>query len=255
MNSFLQFLSLMGYSSLYFVFFCKITMLIIDTPFAEAQFIMDKDAQLLETLRPDAEPILHFYQWKNPSITYGYFLKPENFFYLEKLIQLKIDLARRPTGGGFVFHLWDFAFSVLIPANSHVFSPKTFENYHFINSCVLSAIREISPDIFSLFGFFEENDFAKDFCMVHPTKYDVVIANKKVAGAAQRKKKNGYLHQGSICVEKSDISLLKKILISQEIIEKIKSCSFFLTEDKNKAKKIKKELRQLLIKYLQKSLS
>ena len=34
--------------------------------------------------------------------------------------------------------------------------------------------------------------------MAKPTKYDVLWEGKKVAGAAQRKTKAGFLHQGSI---------------------------------------------------------
>ena len=230
-------------------------MKIIETEKDDAQSIMEKDACLLESLDPNGDVILHFYKWKNPSITYGYFLKPENFFFLERLKDNNIDLARRPTGGGIVFHVWDFAFSVLVPANSKAFFSTSLENYQFINLCVQEAIEEILHEKFALFDFFEEKNFAKDFCMANPTKYDVVVNKRKIAGAAQRKKKNGFLHQGTIAVEPPDIVLLKKILIDKKVIEKMKEYSFYLSKDKNITEDIKKQLQCLLIKHLQKRLS
>ena len=228
---------------------------IIETTNLDAQSIMDKDAYLLETLDPKGEIIVHFYEWKNPSITYGYFLKPEDFFRLEKLKDNSIDIARRPTGGGIVFHVWDLAFSVLVPAQSKAFFPTSLENYQFINLCVQKAIEEILPDTFSLFENLTHKNIAKDFCMAHPTKYDVVVGGKKIAGAAQRKKKHGYLHQGTIAIEPADISLLKTILLDNEVIEKMINCSFCLTQDRAQIQKLKNKLRSLLIKHLQKRLS
>ena len=56
-----------------------------------------------------------------------------------------LHLARRPTGGGIIFHLTDFAFSVLIPANHPSFSQNTLENYALVNRPVAFAISEIAP--------------------------------------------------------------------------------------------------------------
>jgi len=228
---------------------------IIETEPLDAQSIMDKDAYLLETLDPKGEILVHFYQWKNPSITYGYFLKPENFFHVKRLKENSIDIARRPTGGGIVFHIWDFAFSVIVPAHSKMFFSTSLENYRCINLCVQKAIEEMLPDALSLFDYLGDKNFAKDFCMAHPTKYDVVIKGKKIAGAAQRKKKNGFLHQGTIAIEPVDVSLLEEILLDEEIIKKMKMHSFCLTKEKTKVKKLKNKLRCLLIKHLQKRLA
>ena len=59
-------------------------------------------------------PLLHLYQWDGPSATYGYFIDPSKYLDLNKLRQHHVALARRPTGGGIVFHIWDLAFSFLI---------------------------------------------------------------------------------------------------------------------------------------------
>src|SRR5262245_13891861 len=95
---------------------------IIETSLAPASEIMDKDARLLEDLSAHRRPILHFYQWERDSATYGYFTNPGNYLNLSRAEKRGLALAKRPTGGGIVFHVWDLAFSVLVPANCTFFS-------------------------------------------------------------------------------------------------------------------------------------
>jgi len=49
--------------------------------------------------------------------------------------------------------------------------------------------------------------------MAKPTKYDVLLQGKKVAGAAQRKTKKGFLHQGSISLQLPAQEYLDAVLI------------------------------------------
>ena len=38
---------------------------------------MSLDHERLLSLSSSSEPLLHFYNWKKPSLTYGYFIAPE----------------------------------------------------------------------------------------------------------------------------------------------------------------------------------
>ncbi len=174
---------------------------------------MEKDTALLKELGDD--PILHLYDWKGPSGTYGYFINPE-----KHLKNSSISFARRPTGGGIVFHIWDYAFSFLMPVSHPLFSEKPLDNYQFVNGVVL----EVMEDIFDLKNATEliPSSFpipgtdCQNFCMARPTQYDVVYKGEKIAGAAQRKTKKGYLHQGTVSLAYPDESLLRDVLINQE---------------------------------------
>lgn len=190
---------------------------IIDTKVASAKQNMEYDEGYLENLKEDSDPILHFYDWASPSITYGYFIKPSEFIDLDKAKEHGIELARRPTGGGIVFHLWDLAFSFLMPSSHSSFSLNTLENYRFVNDVVLRAVKDflqlkepmdlIKTDMICL------DQASTKFCMARPTKYDVMFQGKKVAGAAQRKRKNGYLHQGTISLSMPDSKILSDLLL------------------------------------------
>lgn len=186
---------------------------IIDTGIGSAADNMSSDAHLLETLQE--RPILHFYEWEGESATYGYFLKPQDFLDLKRVEKRGLSLTRRPTGGGVVFHIWDFAFSVLIPSTYPHFSMSTLENYAFINNAVLEVVKNffslncqlIQADAPSL------DPSCERFCMARPTQYDVIYQGKKVAGAAQRRRKQGYLHQGTIALMLPEEDYLTDILL------------------------------------------
>jgi lipoate-protein ligase A len=176
---------------------------------------MEKDAQLLAELDPTGLPILHFYEWASPSATFGHFIHPEEHLRVELN---ELDLARRPTGGGIVFHLWDLAFSVLIPSAHPACSNNTLENYQFINSFVLDAVLALFPVQASLIpeSATAQGPNCSHFCMARPTVYDAVANGCKIAGAAQRRTKRGYLHQGTVSLAFPDLGLLSRVLIASE---------------------------------------
>jgi lipoate-protein ligase A len=199
---------------------------ILDTGIHCADFNMRFDEKLLDQLK---KPTLHLYSWAKPSATYGYFIRPEKHLDLQKATQRHLDLARRPTGGGIVFHIWDLAFSFLLPSTHPSFSLSTLENYRFVNNIVLDVIRQF----FSLDGpsliaqDVPSNPDCKNFCMAKPTQYDVVYKGLKIAGAAQRKRKQGYLHQGTISLAYPHVDLLSNLLLNKKaILEAMKSYTF-----------------------------
>ncbi|HSX13081.1 MAG TPA: lipoate--protein ligase family protein [Chlamydiales bacterium] len=213
---------------------------------------MALDASLLQDLGDD--PILHLYDWKNPSLTYGHFIRPENHIHLETAKTLGISLAKRPTGGGIVFHIWDYAFSFLLPSSHKHFSDNTLENYRFVNEIVLEVIQElfslsaqIIPDSFVSIG-----EDCQHFCMARPTQYDVVYNGMKIAGAAQRKTKKGYLHQGTISLATPDDSLLQQLL-KRDVVNAM-SVFTFAPIDQKALPKTRNEIGRRLEKAFQKKL-
>lgn len=204
---------------------------VIDTGAAGAEANMRCDEKLLEGLDPSGDPILHLYGWSGPSATFGHFIAPEKHLDLEKAKRHRLDLARRPTGGGIVFHIWDLAFSFLMPSGHPAFSLNTLENYKFVNGAVLEVMRsffalkgpvDLIPQDGAVLGAECQN-----FCMAKPTKYDVVFKGMKIAGAAQRKRKQGYLHQGTISLAYPHVDLLKEVLLSkEEVVEAMRAYTF-----------------------------
>jgi lipoate-protein ligase A len=215
---------------------------IIETLPGEAEENMAWDSRYLASL---SHPCLHIYHWKNKAATYGYFLSPHDFF----REGAAIDLARRPTGGGVVIHIWDLAFSFFLPVSHPFFYESSLDNYRFVNEIVWKAVKHFLPKI----GSFLEEDkkvVEKHFCMAHPTKYDVVIQEKKIIGAAQRRTSLGYMHQGTISLFAPDRSYLESVLVRKEIVDEIFRYTYVLFPEGNKT-----ELTKVVSEALQKEFS
>lgn len=194
---------------------------VLDSGIQKAAENMARDSSLLKELGKD--PILHLYDWEGFAATYGYFVRPEEHLDCAAVEALNLSLARRPTGGGIVFHIWDYAFSFLMPSSHAQFSENPLENYRFVNEIVLEVMQDflslgsvdLIPQSFPVLG-----EGCQNFCMARPTQYDVVYKGLKIAGAAQRKTKRGYLHQGTISLALPDEKFLKEVLLAKEDVAK-----------------------------------
>lgn len=198
---------------------------LIDSGISDAHKNMEMDTKLLEELDPSSiTPVLHFYDWSSPSATYGHFLKPSDHLSQDVFSHNYLQLAKRPTGGGLIFHTNDLAFSVLVPAAHEAYSVNILENYAFVNRLVIEVIEEFLGHPVPL-SLLPNEPGAKDhhsgnFCMAKPTKYDVMLDGKKVGGGAQRRTKSGFLHQGTISLSIPDRDFLKKVLLPHTCVLK-----------------------------------
>lgn len=207
---------------------------ILDTGMASPQENMDLDAQLLQRMEEEQRPILHFYGWNALSATYGHFIDPLTLLNPEGVKRRGLQLAKRPTGGGIVFHVCDFAFSVLVPADHPGCSLNTLENYAFVNRRVIEAIRAYTGERGELLP--EEavpmDASSRHFCMAKPTRFDVMIGGRKVGGAAQRRKRWGYLHQGTISLAFPPKDFLQEVLRPEtKVFEAMTANTFSLLGD------------------------
>lgn len=198
---------------------------IIDSGASDAQGNMEIDAKLLQELDPSSiSPVLHFYDWISPSATYGHFINPSDHLSEFVFTHGYLQLAKRPTGGGLIFHTNDLAFSVLVPAAHDAYSVNILENYAFVNRLVIEVIEEFVGRPVPLNLLLNEPG-AKDhhsgnFCMAKPTKYDVMLDGRKVGGGAQRRTRAGFLHQGTISLSVPDRDFLGKILLPHTCVHK-----------------------------------
>lgn len=230
----------------------------IDSGICSAEENMACDAFLLDSLSNETKAIVHFYDWKQESATYGHFIEPQDFLSLEGVKKMGLQLAKRPTGGGIVFHNCDLAFSVLIPAVHPSFSTNSLSNYLYINEKVKKAI--------AAFGNFQllenenkpQDEASKSFCMAKPTKYDLMMGSRKVGGAAQRKTKAGYLHQGTIFLGMLSEEYLKTVLAPDTMVyEAMRINSFPLLGNKWTKKDLndgRAQLKSLLLQVFNEEL-
>jgi lipoate-protein ligase A len=145
-----------------------------------------------EALLTDATaPILRFYRWRQPSLSFGYFGR-----YAEAVRQAnEREIVRRWTGGGIVPHGDDLTYSVIIPKAHPFLAKSSLEIYAAVHDAIRRAleanrieaalVNEAAPRI-------------SEHCFANAVRADVMSAGRKIAGAAHRRSRAGLLHQGSI---------------------------------------------------------
>jgi lipoate-protein ligase A len=200
---------------------------------------MERDRALLSC----PEPLLLFYEWQRPTITYGHFIDPEQYLDLRVVAELGFDMARRPTGGGILFHTADVVFTVCIPTGHCRYSDTVLENYRWINEAVESAVGAGSTLIRQALPRHEYSSF----CMASPTIYDIVIDGKKVGGSAERKTARGYIHQASLFLSEPCWDSIERMLVDKEAVEKMRQSSSWISMDRDRLKQaLAESMRQRL---------
>lgn len=138
-----------------------------------------------------AVPILRFYRWQRPALSFGYFGRYAD---IDALSEGR-ELVRRWTGGGIVPHGDDLTYSIIIPARHPLFESSSPEIYRALHGAICEALGANGIPAQLL-----DQPAAKisDACFANPVRADVISAGRKIAGAAHRRTKSGLLHQGSI---------------------------------------------------------
>ena len=153
------------------------------------------DEALLENA---TEPLIRFYAWDHPALSFGYFGK---FADVENHA-LQRDLARRWTGGGTVFHGDDLTYSIVIPASETAFGESSMSIYENVHRALCRVLLEQGQDavvaaVADRGSSVSDADY-NGHCFANPVRADVLSNGRKVAGAAQRRTRRGLLQQGSI---------------------------------------------------------
>jgi lipoate-protein ligase A len=179
--------------------FAHLTIYLDERPHSAAMN-MAIDEALLETA---VDPSIRFYRWRSPALSFGYFGK----FSGVAIYAPERDVVRRWTGGGIVFHGDDLTYSIVIPASDPVFDESSIVIYEKIHRALADALNGVGeraivaggvdPGGIALSKHAAVNASGYN-CFANPVRADVMINDRKIAGAAQRRTRRGLLQQGSI---------------------------------------------------------
>jgi lipoate-protein ligase A len=154
-------------------------------------FNMALDEALLE-LDPKLNcPLIRFYGWLQPAASFGYFQRHHE---VEKLTMLR-PLVRRPTGGGIVPHDKDWTYSIVIPPGHEWYELSARESYRRVHLWVQSAFEQLGVKT-ELAPAALKTQAGQ--CFAGHEQSDLLWSGAKIAGAAQRRRQDGLLIQGSV---------------------------------------------------------
>lgn len=158
------------------------------TPRAAAlNMALDEAMMLVAT-----EPWMRVYRWDQPSISIGFSQSGD-------VVSLEYEewpVVRRWTGGGVVVHDGDWTYTLAMPFENQLSQQRAEDAYRWVHEAMVMALTEAGFGGGELQP--ESTSDGMGVCFIEPAKFDVVWRGNKIAGAAQRRAKSGYLHQGTI---------------------------------------------------------
>ncbi|MDR1287298.1 MAG: lipoate--protein ligase family protein [Treponema sp.] len=160
---------------------------LIRTGRADAFYNMGLDEALLESAREGGLPVLRFYGWEPPAVSIGYFQKISEVVNRGACAQRGVDIVRRLSGGGAVFHQAEVTYSVIFPP------PCVLPPFELICGAVMEGL--------SILGV------SSRFKPVN----DIYTGEKKISGSAQIRRGDTLLQHGTVLLD-TDPLLMRELL-------------------------------------------
>ncbi len=175
--------------------------LIIDGPM-DGTKNMSVDAALLNEIDNAQSPqtIVRFYSWSSPTISLGRHQQIQKAVDVDYCRTIGIDIVHRPTGGRAVLHDDELTYAVI--SNDHqAFGETIYGNYKRVSEALclgynrLGVPAVLAPETRKASLMAEDGDPP---CFVSPSRYELVVQGRKIAGSAQRRVRHSFLQHGSL---------------------------------------------------------
>jgi len=157
-------------------------------------------------------PTIRFYRWRPSAVSIGYFQSLKDEVATEKCSEAGIDVVRRRTGGGAVFHDYEgeITYSVIAPEN--LFPKGITESYHEICGWIIQSLQFLGIQT----EFKPINDI-----ILAPGSTGADGANvggKKISGNAQTRRNGILLQHGTILFTVDVRKMFSLLKVGQEKI-------------------------------------
>lgn len=155
--------------------------------------------QVMLTEYPASElPRFRHYAWQHSAFTFGFAQSWGKE--LENLVSEGHEVIRRETGGGLVDHRNDWTYGLVIPLSHQRGQESPTAVYQDVHACMVEAIQKQNIDAGLQPKAPPPNSNGTFNACFNKAELNDVITREhtKIAGAAQRRNRSGFLVQGSI---------------------------------------------------------
>ncbi len=174
-----------------------------------------------EALLPLAEslsgPVLRFYRWDRPTLSFGYFLSEQE---ARAALRPGESLIRRWTGGGLVHHENAFTWTLVVPHGDPFCRIRPAESYGILHQALARALTGGGIHPVAVISA-EAPAPSAGLCSEAPAPGDVLWQGRKIAGAGQRRTRLGLLHQGVVFLKETDLPAGFPALLASALAGKI----------------------------------
>ncbi len=175
------------------------------------------EALLTQLVNGESLPTLRFYRWKKPTVSLGYFQKLKEFN-LDIIKEKQLDIVRRPTGGRAVLHWEEVTFCLNIPSGNRGLW-DIFKSIHEAIGKGLNILG-IPAKVLPMSIETDEEPGGKSLrtsaCFASPSRYELTLNGKKIAGSAQKKFGDFMLIHGSIPIKSNFRTLFDLLTFPDE---------------------------------------
>ena len=182
---------------------------------------MALDEALLEEAAAGGSATLRFYQWREPTLSLGYFQSHEDRE--AHAPSREVAMVRRLSGGGALMHDRELTYSISLPADHPLSrqSPRLYDVVHrslidlLASEGIVATLHRDRASALSAANSDEPTDklaAAEEpfLCFARRTSVDVVLPTTvaaeqpvKIVGSAQRRRRGAVLQHGSVLLDRS----------------------------------------------------
>ncbi|MEX2286197.1 MAG: biotin/lipoate A/B protein ligase family protein [Planctomycetaceae bacterium] len=139
------------------------------------------------------------YQWSEATVSLGYFQAPESVAAINDLANLPV--VRRLSGGGALLHHFEITYSCVVPA-SHPLATEPAALYPAVHHAIIARLKRHGIEA-QLRGSADRLKDAAFLCFGRGDPRDVLVAEHKIVGSAQRRRRGAILQHGSLLLRRS----------------------------------------------------
>lgn len=175
------------------------------TPDQSAAWNMAADEAVLTHVANGVSfPTLRLYSWKPAAISIGYFQSLHDEVDVDACKRNHVDIVRRMTGGGAVFHAQEITYTFIAPLTDQRMPLDIMKSYSVIGAGVILGLKALGIES----RFVPLND--------------IVVGEKKISGNAQTRKSKCIVQHGTILLDVDVETMFSLLRVpSQKIRDKL----------------------------------
>jgi len=161
---------------------------------------MALDEAAARSVAGGAQPVLRLYRWQPSTLSLGYH-QDERTVDWARCRETGVDVTRRPTGGGGIYHdRWgDISYSIIVPTSA--VAGDLTASYRTLLTPIIQAFDRMGLE--AKFSDRERPGLWEPACYLRPVDpaHDVVADDRKISGNAQYRQRDVIIQHGSITYE------------------------------------------------------
>ena len=173
---------------------------LLDTGKRDAATNMAIDEAILLQQGSQPQPTLRFYDWNQPSFSFGYFQHVASQLDTYRCADEEVELVRRITGGGIVIHGWDLTYSIIAPRDTVLIRADLSSSYRWIADCLFAAFHQLRIPAERYGSKAKPIAGGANTCLTNAAENDMMLNGRKIAGVSQRRNRFAAMYQGYIAV-------------------------------------------------------